>query len=714
MTANNPAIPPLNFTVAVTGHRDLAGADADKLGKAVAGALITCADTLGSRAAASDLDAARSRQLRFITALAEGADQLAGEAALSQPVHDAGWRCEAVLPFAAQHYRETFDDEAARKDFDDILEKFPDRLELADWHWTLPVEHNSDALKNSTPEYRTEAHWRERRYTTIGQLLVRRADMIIALWDGTPSGGQGGTADVVSQARRVGVPIIWIDPSRGVARSITPDPKTSHLPILEIVRYLTTPASRPSDSAYNCGGDGADLAIAAAIDNVLLGDKQGRADEVERYSDETKERVTGWRWKGKEFNGTAASLYSLFLWLVLLGTGTRTKPFRSGMRRTGWLRWLPQWIVMKIDYGDFRQPGSGDVDVPLEQPTLRADAIATRLGYLYRSTYVMIFLLATVAVMCALAFLFVSKESVSHVKPWFVLAELAVLALGMALFWAASPRRHNFHQRWLDARLIAESLRGEQLLSWIGFSGRRVVSEPEPKADAHGPPRTVWTPWLTNAFSALPGMPHGQMDPARIGEIASAVNKVVVGQRGYHKDNHRRLAKFHHRLDRIGIAAIIIGVMAAIFYLASVSAKYDVFPWLHPCISGLFDWTGPHYGWASPAAAFLGGVGPAVAAALASIRYHGDFERFAERSRNTQEALADLSVRAAALVTRADKMADKATNEKKADEASEARNNERPLFEELLALVLDTQSALDDDLADWRFAYAARPVPPPA
>ena len=33
-----------------------------------------------------------------------------------------------------------------------------------------------------------------------------------------------------------------------------------------------------------------------------------------------------------------------------------------------------------------------------------------------------------------------------------------------------------------------------------------------------------------------------------------------------------------------------------------------------------------------------------------------------------------------------------------------------PLFEQLLDLLLDTQAVLDEDLADWRFAYAARPI----
>ncbi|MER5913805.1 hypothetical protein ABT124_25810, partial [Streptomyces sp. NPDC001982] len=44
-----------------------------------------------------------------------------------------------------------------------------------------------------------------------GELLVDQADELLAVWDGQPARGFGGTADVVAYAHRQGVPvrIIW-------------------------------------------------------------------------------------------------------------------------------------------------------------------------------------------------------------------------------------------------------------------------------------------------------------------------------------------------------------------------------------------------------------------------------------------------------------------------------------------------------------------------
>ena len=97
-------------------------------------------------------------------------------------------------------------------------------------------------------------------------------------------------------------------------------------------------------------------------------------------------------------------------------------------------------------------------------------------------------------------------------------------------------------------------------------------------------------------------------------------------------------------------------------------------------------------------AAFSGAVLPAVAAAAAGIRFQGDFERFAMRSKDTAAQLAVLAERAKAI----------------ADEAGQCEEapcaGRSPLFEPLLDLLLDTQAVLDEDLVDWRFAYAARPL----
>ncbi|MFF9686141.1 hypothetical protein [Streptomyces sp. NPDC014623] len=49
--------------------------------------------------------------------------------------------------------------------------------------------------------------------------LLKRADRLVAVWDGTPSaGGSGGTAGLVEEARRAGVPVDMVRPDGAVRR----------------------------------------------------------------------------------------------------------------------------------------------------------------------------------------------------------------------------------------------------------------------------------------------------------------------------------------------------------------------------------------------------------------------------------------------------------------------------------------------------------------
>ncbi len=50
-----------------------------------------------------------------------------------------------------------------------------------------------------------------RAHRASSEIMVGLADQMIAVWDGQPARGYGGTADVVAYAHRVGVPvrIVW-------------------------------------------------------------------------------------------------------------------------------------------------------------------------------------------------------------------------------------------------------------------------------------------------------------------------------------------------------------------------------------------------------------------------------------------------------------------------------------------------------------------------
>jgi hypothetical protein len=59
---------------------------------------------------------------------------------------------------------------------------------------------------------------REEAYERAGHEVVARCDVLIALWDGAPPRGRGGTAAIVEHARALGRRVEVICVERGAAR----------------------------------------------------------------------------------------------------------------------------------------------------------------------------------------------------------------------------------------------------------------------------------------------------------------------------------------------------------------------------------------------------------------------------------------------------------------------------------------------------------------
>jgi hypothetical protein len=118
--------------------------------------------------------------LEAFTCLAAGADQLFADIAL-----DSGVPVTAVIP--GMDYEAHLDDDAARAGFRRILRACANRVDL-------PPE----------PTH-------EEAYFAAGRWIVDHCDRLLAVWDGRPARGPGGTGDVVAYARRTGVPVtvLW-------------------------------------------------------------------------------------------------------------------------------------------------------------------------------------------------------------------------------------------------------------------------------------------------------------------------------------------------------------------------------------------------------------------------------------------------------------------------------------------------------------------------
>ena len=118
-----------------------------------------------------------------LSALAEGADRLVPYRAFAR------WeeaRLIVPLPLDVEDYMQDFETFTSKADFINLME-------LAEEILPPP-----------------EAANREDAYQAAGFHVVQNCDVLIAIWDGAEAQGKGGTAEIVTTARQMKHPLIWI------------------------------------------------------------------------------------------------------------------------------------------------------------------------------------------------------------------------------------------------------------------------------------------------------------------------------------------------------------------------------------------------------------------------------------------------------------------------------------------------------------------------
>ena len=212
----HPPKPRLALTIGVTGHRlhrpPAPGEDGPGEPRAfdvaaVQDALAAVFAASAAGLAAVDAEAKASFReippiVTLISSLAEGADRLAAHAALA-----AGFALDVVLPCPATTYLETFADHASRDEFAALSARARATL-------VLPLA-GDDA--------RPLAERLPASYEAAGLTMLGQSDILVAVWDGEPAGGRGGTGAIVEEAARRGAPIVVVDPRDGATRLLWAD-----------------------------------------------------------------------------------------------------------------------------------------------------------------------------------------------------------------------------------------------------------------------------------------------------------------------------------------------------------------------------------------------------------------------------------------------------------------------------------------------------------
>lgn len=126
------------------------------------------------------------RDVTVWSSLAEGADRLVAERTIAR-----GASLVVVLPLEPADYRLDFSTAQSQAEFDRLL-----------------------ALADSVHVAEPGEAGREAAYEAAGLAVLDAVQVLVALWDGEPGRGRGGTTEIVSEARRRGIDVVVVPVTR--------------------------------------------------------------------------------------------------------------------------------------------------------------------------------------------------------------------------------------------------------------------------------------------------------------------------------------------------------------------------------------------------------------------------------------------------------------------------------------------------------------------
>lgn len=489
-------------------------------------------------------------RLQFVSPIADGADQIAAEVAL-----ELGWELQVILPFERSAYRTSLASDGARQRFDQLLEQATCLLELPG-----DPAHSLDA------------------YVMTGRATVAHCDVLVAVWDGLPPRGRGGTGEVVQLALTRGTAIVHVPLSPGGDTRIlwsAFDPT--------VVTVADDPGvARPLDPND----------VDALLSGLLMPppDEQEQ-DFLKRFQRERLRRIR------------ARIEYPLLL------TAAGVRPFRArdltskhaeAQTRDEWRRYRVGCVeAHKI---------SAQIDV-LEEAYSWADRLATHFAQTYRSGHIFNFVLGGFAVCLGLA-AFIAPRVKFEEAAFELLIALAIILN------AIIGKRQQWHRRWLDYRQLAERLRPMRTLKLLG------IAAPDPPGTQTNPVPRRWIDWYASGIWRAMGCPSGAIDRACAARLGHAIaDHEVEPQVGYHERNARQIQLLDRRLEEFGMvlfAATVLVTIATLVGLA-VGSRY---------VNEYGNW------FTLVSAGF-----PALGTAVFGIRFQGDFGGDALRSMATADTL---------------------------------------------------------------------------
>jgi hypothetical protein len=607
--SDHPPKPRLVLSVGIVGHRpkDLAKSSGDPAEPPRDKRLTKIADGVKEALAAIKAAALQARsannnkvcfeegydaELILVSALAEGSDSLAADAALK-----LGYKLDAPLPFAKEDYLKDFKHTPPEEKKNDpaaiaIAEQetiaatgeFERLYGLARSVLQLPGQRRG-AADNEEQGSRKE----NRAYEAAGLTVLSHSDILLAVWDGQLSRGRGGTAEMIAEAARAGLPIVLVD-GNGKAP-------------IEIRWRNLMPVPAPVVSIEDLPGYGLAECIQPVINELL------RLPSV----DEQQTAFTRWFAEKRHHINPRIGypLLTALLWV-------------RGIRGPDIFPNTPQALAQEYerDGSPIIRRDNAKTIKSLADAYGWADAVAFHYAQVFRSAFVMNFLFAALAVVAASASVLV-HETETHATirefAWWkprllVVAEIVLILSVVANTIVGWWRR--WHGRWVEAREVAERLRTALPLWALGLRPAFFPGE-EP----------TWTGWYARAVVRMQGLRAGDLNAGGLKPEQTLLINLLTGQCSYNRNNAQRMKRMNHRLEGVGLFLLAATVIVAIdHFLGS--------PLMHCTIGRILP--------AHEATIWLSAALPALATATYGIRVIGDFESIHRRAERTHHGLDQL------------------------------------------------------------------------
>jgi hypothetical protein len=520
-------------------------------------------------------------RLRVISPLAEGTDQLVAAEALQ-----LGYALHVPLPCPVATYVAAFQTSPPGSG-EDPRTAFARLFEQAQ---SVQILDDSPAATLGPAAY-----------AAVGRSLLRHTDVLIAVWDGAPAIGPGGTGEVVHQARMWQLPVVRIDPQRSGEWTFEPNTKTPARQTLEgtIQDLLRPPVA----------GD--------AGQTARKGKRAPLSPLAEYLATHPRPGIGG------SFALTTRWVAGMLLPLPIVTLG------RATIHRAR-LEWRALWkhadpsLVHPVDHG-------------LEEFYVWAEGLGNRYGTLHRDASATPYLLAPFAVLLALLAHWGETLIGGHAAAAFGWAEVLVLLGIVALYRRAVA--HRYHDRWIDYRSLAEEFRQ---LAFLWPLGRplpvvELVGETEGEAS-----RFAWVGWYVRAVVRDLGLCPGTWTPEHLGKLRDVLaNQFIASQIDYHTRTAERFEHVSTRLERITvwtfICALVIGLLHILVFGGNAPIETALSYSASPIIKS------PAWQVLAIFGAIMAIYLPALGAAVHGFLSQGDFRNLAHRSERMREHLSPLA-----------------------------------------------------------------------